>query len=123
VIAYQAPTVEAFLRDVVALPPDDPRSPVEQVHDRVVSDIWRDNPGLITQSAATASSDPLIRDFAGALPAEAMIADLRAARLGDGFSWGRHGPRTTIQRCGTARVWALLPPPPKAGLLSRLFGR
>jgi hypothetical protein len=124
VIAYQAPTLEAFLVDVVALPPDDPRSPIDQVHDKAVSQIWHDRTGFVPQPTAISSTDPVIREFAASLPADALIADLRAARLGDGFAWGRHGPRTTIRRCGTERVWAVLPPPPKPpGLLSRLFGR
>lgn len=123
VIAYQAPTIESFLRDLVAMAPDDPRSPIDRVHEGGVNRIWRENPGLVSQGAALASADPVLREFASTLPAEAMIADLRDARPGDGFSWGRHGPRTEIRRFGTARVWAVLRPPPKPGLLSRLFGR
>lgn len=123
VIAYQAPTVETFLRDLVAMPADDPQSPIDQVHEGAVNRIWRENPGLLSQGAALASADPALREFAGTLPAEAMIADLRAARRGDGFSWGRHGPRTEIRRFGTVPMWAVLRPPPKPGLLSRLLGR
>ena len=123
VIAYQSPTIEAFLRDAVAMQVDDPRSPIDEVHERIVNRIWAENPGLLSQGAALASPDPALREFAAALPAEAMIADLRNARRGDGFSWGRHGPRTEIRRFRTARIWAIMRPPPKPGLLSRLFGR
>lgn len=123
VIAYQSPTLEAFVRDVVALAPDDPRSPIDQVHEGV-SRIWHDRTGVVPQPTALISPDPVIREFAASLPPDALIADLRQARLGDGFAWGRHGPRTTICRHGTERIWAVLPPPPKPpGLLSRLFGR
>ena len=124
VIAYQAPTLEAFLRDVVAMAPDDPRSPINQVHDGAVSRIWHDRTGFMQQPVAADSTDPVLRDFATSLNADALITDLRNARLGDGFAWGRHGPRTTVLRHGTQRMWAVLPPPPKPpGLLSRLFGR
>ncbi len=43
------------------------------------------------------------------------------ASVGDGFSWGRFGPRTEIRRAGHAHVWALIPPERKPGLWQRLF--
>jgi cell wall assembly regulator SMI1 len=123
VIAYQAATVEAFLRDVVGMGRRSPRSPVDEVHEGVVARIWREHPDLITQPAAAASTDPMLRDFAGALTATAMIADLRRPQLGQGFAWGRYGPRTSIERFGTERLWALTPPVQKPGLFARVFGR
>ena len=122
VIAYQAPTVDAFVRDLVAMPPDDPRSPIDQVHEGAVNRIWRDHPGVITQRDALGSDDSVLREFAVTLPPDAMISDLRAAHMGDGFAWGRYGPRTTNLRCGTERIWAVVRPPHRS-LLSRLFGR
>jgi hypothetical protein len=88
-----------------------------------VARIWCEHPDLITQPAAGASTDPMLRDFAGALTATAMIADLRRPQLGQGFAWGRYGPRTSIERFGTERLWALTPPVQKPGLFARLFGR
>jgi hypothetical protein len=123
VIAYQAPSIEAFVRDLIALAPDDPRSAIDRVHESAVNRIWAEHPGLVPQPDALGSTDPVLREFASGLPGGATIADLRDARLGDGFAWGRHGPHTTIRRVGTARVWAVLPPAPRPGLLSRLFGR
>jgi cell wall assembly regulator SMI1 len=123
VIAYQAPTVEAFLRDVVATEQAGPRSPVDEVHEDVVARIWREHPDLIAQPTAADSGDPMLRDFASALPATAMIADLRRPQLGQGFAWGRFGPRTLIERFRTERLWALTPPVQKPGLFARLFGR
>ena len=122
-IAYQAPTVEAFLRDVIGMGHGSPRSPVDEVHEDVVARIWREHPDLITQPTAAASADSMLRDFAGALPATAMIADLRRPQLGQGFAWGRYGPQTSIERFGAERLWALTPPLQKPGLFARLFGR
>ena len=85
--------------------------------------IWREHPDLITQSTAAASADSMLRDFARALPATAMIADLRRPQLGQGFAWGRYGPQTSIERFGGERLWALTPPLQKPGLFARLFGR
>ena len=123
VIAYQAPSIDAFLRDVVALPPDDPKSPIDQVHEKVVNRLWSDTSNLIPQPVATSSSDAILREFASTLTPDALIADLRQPTMGSGFAWGKFGPRTVIQRFGTHRLWAITKPAAKAGFMSRLFGR
>ncbi len=122
VIAYQAPSIDAFVQDLVALPPDDPRSPIDRVHDHIVHELWRGD-RLIAQPTAIASSDPALREFASSLEPAALIADLRSPQLGDGFAWGKFGPRTTVQRHGTDRLWAITRPPAKPGLIARIFGR
>jgi hypothetical protein len=48
-----------------------------------------------------------------------QIIDLRLAKPGDGFSWGRYGPRTQIKRFGTHAVFAYEKP---KSVISRLFG-
>jgi cell wall assembly regulator SMI1 len=122
VIAYQAPTIEEFLRDAVAMWQGGPRSPVDVVHEDVVNRIWRENPDLLTPEAAAASADPTLRGFAASLPPTALIADLRQARVGQGFSWGRYGPKTGLLRAGRERIWAMVPPERKPGFFGRLFG-
>jgi hypothetical protein len=122
VIAYQSPSIEAFVRDVVALPPDDPRSPIDQVHEQVVHRLWSDHAALIPQPAAVISADTTLREFAQSLTPDAVIADLRDPRPGSGFAWGMFGPRTMVQRFGTERLWALTRPPKQPGFFSRLFG-
>ena len=123
VIAYQAPSIDAFLRDVVAQAPDDPRSPINKVHEEIVNHLWRDDASFITQPDALASSDTTLREFAATLTSDALIADLRAPVTGSGFAWGKFGPRTEIKRFGRNRLWALTRPPSKPGFLSRLFGK
>ena len=122
VIAYQAGTVDEFLRDVVGLRRPGPTSPVDRVHDEVVHRIWREDPDLLTPDAAGRSGDAVLQPFAATLPETARIADLRQARVGQGFAWGRHGPRTELRRAGAEPVWAILPPERKPGLLARIFG-
>jgi hypothetical protein len=123
VIAYQAPSIDAFLRDVVAQAPDDPRSPINRVHEDVVNHLWRDESSLIAQPAAASSSDVTLREFANTLTPDALIADMRQPTVGSGFAWGKFGPRTVIQRFGTHLLWALTPPPSKPGIFARLFGK
>ncbi len=123
VLAYQAATIETFLRDVVAMWQPGSRSAVDVVHEEVVHRIWRENPDLATCLGLRESADAALRAFADSLPPTALVADLRQPRLGQGFSWGRFGPKTTIRRAGEERIWALMPPEGKPGLLARLFAR
>jgi cell wall assembly regulator SMI1 len=122
VIAYQAETIETFLEDVVAMWRPG-RSPVDRMREEEVHRLWRDHSALLTRDGAAGSDDAVLAGFAVALPAEARIADLRRARFGDGFAWGLFGPRTEIRRAGRERLWAVIPPERKPGLLQRLFGR
>src|SRR5215831_12383675 len=60
VIAYQSPSLEQFVKDVVATAPDDERSPIHHVHDTVVHTLWRDHSAIVAQPAAAASPDPML---------------------------------------------------------------
>jgi hypothetical protein len=55
------------------------------------------------------------------LPPGAVIADLPRAVVGNGFAWGRFGPRSTIRRAGEERIWAVIPAERKPGFLQRIF--
>lgn len=120
VLAYQSPTIEQFLSDAIAMWQDAVRSSVELIHEDVVNQIWRDSPGVMTPAALHDSADPMLRAFATSLPPTALVVDLRHPALGQGFAWGRFGPQTIIRRAGQDRVWALIPPERKSGLLARL---
>lgn len=122
VIAYQAGTIEEFLRDTITMWRTGAHSSVNVVHEDVVHRVWRENPGLESAVVLRESGDAVLREFAGRLPAQALVADLRSPGLGDGFSWGRFGPGTIIERAGEERIWALVPPERKPGFFARLFG-
>ena len=122
VIAWQSATLDDFLRDVIALWESPRGNPVAHVRDEVVHTIWREHPGAIPAASASADSDPLLRDFAGSLPAGAVITDLRRPALGHGFAWGRFGPRSVVTRAGRERVWAVHAPERRPGLFQRLLG-
>ena len=122
VLAYQSATIEDFLRDIVAMGQPGPRSAVDIVHDDVVMEIWKTNPNVLTPQSLLASSDPVMQAFASSLPTSACVVDLRHPQLGQGFSWGRFGSETTIQRAGEERIWAIIPPKRKPGLFANIFG-
>jgi hypothetical protein len=123
VIAWQAENVDRFLIDVIAMWEPGARSPVNLVHQDVVHRIWREPEGVRPVAEVGSSADPLLAEFAASLPDSALVADLRQASAGDGFPWGRFGPRTEIRRAGRAHVWALIPPERKPGFWRRLFGK
>jgi hypothetical protein len=123
VIAWQAESVEAFLREVVAMWRPDAPSTIDQVHEEDVHRIWREHPGTLTPAEATTGGDAVLAAFAATLPVAARIADLRNAHLGEGFAWGRFGPRTELRRAGRERIWAMIPPASKPGRFGRWFGR
>jgi hypothetical protein len=106
--------------DAVAIWRSGPRSPVDLVREEIVHRIWRESsaPGR-----ADPAGDAALRTFAAELPRGAVIADLRRPAVGDGFAWGRFGPRTTIRRAGEERIWAVIPPERKPGVLQRIFQR
>lgn len=74
---------------------------VEDVSQRGVSAIWRDDPYLIDVGSARGSSDPTISRFANELPDSFRLADLRECRRGTGFAWGRGGSGSRIIRHGS----------------------
>lgn len=122
VIAWQASSLGAFLQDLFELGRRHASSAVGRVHDEVVLEIWRQNSGLILAAEAQGSEDGELRAFAAQLDERAMIADLREPRMGSGFSWGRYGPDTLVQRDGTRLLFAITPPGKKS-LLRRLLCR
>jgi hypothetical protein len=121
VLAYQSPTIEAFLNDAVAMWQAGPRSSIDVVHEDIVHRIWRGNPDVMTATALQESADAVLRAFAASLPPTALVVDLRQAALGQGLSWGRFGPKTTVRRAGQERVWAIIPPERRPGLFARVF--
>lgn len=122
VLAFQSRSIEQFLLEAVAMHTGQGRSVVDVVHEDVVSEIWRDSKGLTLAGTLAGAADPELRAFVSSVPTDALIADLRSPKLGDGFSWGRFGPRTVIQRAGPSRLWVLQPPVKQPGFLGRLFG-
>ena len=81
--------------------------------------IWRTNPHLQTAASLLESTDAVAQAFAMSLPPQALVIDLRHPQFGQGFSWGRFGPKTRIRRAGEDRIWAIIPPERKPGFLTQ----
>ena len=120
VILYQADSLEQFLRELFRMFEPPHQSLIDDVHEDRLAHVWQTNPGVLSQEQCLRSADPILSGFAGELGESFQIIDLRLARPGDGFSWGRYGPKTQIQRFGTHAVFAYQKP---KSIISRLLGR
>ncbi len=106
VIVFQTDSFAHFLSELLRLGNPPFQSELDEVHERHQQRIWRDNPGTLTHAQCLASGDADLAAFARSLDETYFFIDLRQARTGDGFSWGRYGPRTVIKRFGEKRIFA-----------------
>jgi len=106
VIVYQSPSLYHFMEEVIKMFVPPHRSLIDDVHEDLLMNIWRNNPSMITQEQALISEDADIKEFAQSLNENYLVIDLRHAQIGDGFSWGRYGPKTVNKRFGEKRIFA-----------------
>src|SRR5215218_8968620 len=119
VILYQADSLEQFLGELFRMFEPPHQSLIDDVHEDRPADVWRTNPGVLSYEQCLRSNDQILSAFARELDESFQIIDLRRARPGDGFSWGRYGPRTLNKRFGTHAVFAYQKP---RSIISRFFG-
>jgi len=106
VLVYQCDDMATFVADVLTMVEPPWGGPIDAVHDQYAERIWRENPGAMTRGEALSVSDGEVRAFAEGLTPDHFVVDLRVAGTGDGFSWGRFGPRTGVVRAGDERLFA-----------------
>jgi len=94
-------------------------SPLDDVHEDRIADVWGTNPGVLSHGECIKSEDADLKEFAKALGPSFQFVDLREPQVGHGFSWGRYGPNTVNKRHGHLPIFAYQ----KKGVLARLFGR
>ena len=119
VILYQAHSLEQFLSELFRMFESPHQSLIDHVHEDRLAHVWRTNPGVLSYEQCLGSEDPILSVFARELGDSFQIIDLRLAKPGDGFSWGRYGPKTRIKRFGTHAVFAYEKP---KSVISRLLG-
>ena len=120
VILYQSDSLEDFLIELFRMLEPPHESLIDDVHEDRLARVWKTNPGVLSHEQSFRSDDPVLSAFARELDDTFRIVDLRGARPGDGFSWGRYGPNTRIGRFRTHAVFAYQKP---KNLVSRLLGR
>lgn len=119
VILYQCASLAEFLTELFRMCNPPHESVIDDVHEDRLYNVWRKNPGVISYSEAIASTDADVAAFAESLDNRWSLIDLRGARPGMGFSWGRYGHNTRIKRFGELPIFAYSRP---LGMLQRLFG-
>jgi hypothetical protein len=120
VILYQAESLEQFLSELFRIFKPPHQSLVDDVHEDRLAHVWQTNPGVLSYEQCLRSRDPILSAFARELDESFQVIDLRQAKPGDGFSWGRYGPRTLVKRFGMHAIFAYQKP---KGFFARLFGR
>jgi SMI1 / KNR4 family (SUKH-1) len=110
VIVYQADSLERFLGELFRKFRPPHRSLVSEVREEWVAHVWRTNPGALPRERCLRSGDPILSAFAAELEEGFLVVDLRRAKPGDGFSWGRYGPDTVVERFGAHAVFAYRKP-------------
>jgi cell wall assembly regulator SMI1 len=119
VILYQSDSLADFLTELFKMCAAPYESLIDDVHEDRLYHVWRTNPGALSYEACRDSDDAALRAFAEQLGSTWVIVDLRAARPGMGFSWGRFGPNAKLRRYGPLPIFAYERRP---SLWKRLFG-
>jgi cell wall assembly regulator SMI1 len=119
VILYQADSLEQFLDELFQMFKPPHQTLVDDVNEDRLAHVWQSNPGVLSCEQCLRYGDPILSAFARELDGSFQVIDLRRAKPGDGFSWGRYGPRTVVRRFGTHAVFAYQK---QKSLFERVFG-
>ena len=107
VIVFQSASLAEFIEELLRLGNPPYKSALDEVHETATFAIWNDLPGMRAAGEFHNAEDTALREFAEGLGGDWLIADLRNAAVGDGFPWGRFGPRTANRRMREERVFAI----------------
>jgi hypothetical protein len=103
---YQTGDLAHFVEEFLRFGNAPWKSEINEVHEELANAIWAQNPNILNHAACAASPDLELKAFAQELDDSWQIIDLRNPKMGDGFSWGRYGPRTKLRRFGEKRIFA-----------------
>ncbi len=120
VFLYQSPSLEHFLTELFKCDVPPYKSLVDDVHEDRLFQVWRKNPGVMSQAECFASADRELRAFAEQLDPSFLVVDMRNAPVGFGFSWGRYR-ETVVRRSGSLPIFAYRRPTGRFRALVRMF--
>lgn len=119
VFVVQAQSITNFIADVIAYGTDRENSPIERVMRDTVHELWQTDTRLLTYKDCL-SGDASLKQFAQSLDDTYEFFDLRNAKVGDGFAWGKYGADTVSVRHGTEKIFARQKK--KLSFFQKLFG-
>lgn len=118
VVVKHSETLADFIKHVDEFGEKGDLSHLDQVHEKVVFDIWKaENGSMQRLSENTSVRDTFKEEFS-----EALIADLRGKPINAGFAWALLGPECQIRRIGDDPTW-IISKKSKQGFWSTLFSR
>jgi hypothetical protein len=106
VVVFQTDSLLHFLQEVIRYSIKPWKSEIDDVRESLSDSIWKENPGVLSFSQSIDSEDQDLKAFATSLDETWQLIDLRNPNLGDGFSWGRYGPKTVNRRFEEKRIFA-----------------
>ena len=118
VVLYQSPNLAHFLREAFRMLTPPHEGLVDDVHEDRLFNVWGTDHGILTHAQALAG-DATLSQFAARFDEGHTFADLRDPQVGEGFAWGRHGPRTIVVRHEDVLLFAIAKPEKQAGWLRR----
>lgn len=123
VIVKHSESLAQFIEHVNDFGKNGNKSNLDEIHEKVVINIWSNDIGFIELGNARQSNDATLKNFALSLSDNFVIADLRNKQNQSGFAWGKFGPTIEkAKRHETELIWGL-EKIEKKGFLSKLFGR
>lgn len=123
VIMKQAENLTDFIQQIHGFLRSNEESVFAKLYEHKPYEIWKQpDGGFITVEKAKTSEDKILKEFAGQLPPDFMIADLRKKPVGAGFAWGKYySIMDKESRCKDLPLWGIQPK--RKGFWSRLFGK
>ena len=106
VVVFQADNLLHFIQEVVRGSRPPWQSDIADMYDNLSTRIWCENPCVMSRSQSLATGDSELKAFAESLDETWELIDLRNAKSGDGYSWGRYGARTINKRYSQKRIFA-----------------
>jgi hypothetical protein len=119
VIVFQSGGLAAFIVELLKLGNPPYKSTLDEVHETASFAVWKDLSPMRPAAEWRRSDDASIREFGASQEGDWLIAELRNAAVGDGYPWGRFGPRTGNRRMGEERVFAIQ----RRSVWQRIMGR
>ncbi|MEQ8416232.1 MAG: SMI1/KNR4 family protein [Imperialibacter sp.] len=121
VLVIYCETLNEFFRSLEEFfeKPDD--NYLNDVHDKVVMDIWKLAPNTFDIADFRKDNDNLNSFLNEFTDDDWVVADLRKGNKCDGFAWGRFGPNQHTKKHPTELVWVIRKK--RKGFLSKLFGK
>src|SRR5690606_4318905 len=107
VLVIYCDTLNEFFRSLEEFYKNPGNNYLNDVHEKIVMDIWSTNPNISDIAEFRKSNDELSEFLNGFTDDNWVVADLRQGVKKDGFAWGRFGPNQFTRRHPEKSVWVI----------------